>query len=284
MRRPAFPSLRQRLLLALEEDRAFDDITTSLTVDPGQWGEGRLVAKGAGILAGLQPFKAVFALVDKRTKIAAAAEDGARVRPGQVVARLRGPLGALVRGERVALNLVSHLSGVATLTAQCVAATRGSRAIILDTRKTTPLWRDLERAAVRAGGGTNHRLDLADMILVKDNHVDANGGLTATLARLFRRRPGRRVIAEVRSLAELREALGFPVDVVLLDNMTRRQIAQAVRVAAGRAQVEVSGGVTPRDIPALARLGVDRISMGRLTHSAPILDFSLKVAPLPGAP
>lgn len=283
-RRHVSLSLRERVRLALEEDRAFDDVTTRLTVEPSQEARGILMAKARGVVAGMEAFKAVFGVVDKTVKIAAVAGDGDRVRPGQTVARVHGPLGSILRGERVALNLVCHLSGVATLTAACVAAARGTPARIMDTRKTTPLWRDLERQAVLAGGGTSHRRDLADMILVKDNHVDANGGIAPTLAKVFRRRPPRRVLVEVRSLDELRAALEFPVDAVLLDNMRRPQIAKAVEIIAGRAEAEVSGGIGPRDIRPLARLGVDRISMGRLTHSAPALDFSLKVAPTPRRP
>jgi nicotinate-nucleotide pyrophosphorylase (carboxylating) len=301
----AFPSLRQRLLWALEEDRAFEDITTARTVPRSQRATARLLAKAPGVLAGTQAFKTVFALVDKKIEIGADAEDGARVRPGQVVARLAGPLGAILRGERLALNLLCHLSGVATATAACVAAAKGTRTVILDTRKTTPLWRDLEREAVRAGGGQSHRRDLADMILVKDNHADAAGGMDKALERLFgasehgivracertsvraRRRVDQsrpRVIVEVRNLDELRAALNHPIDVVLLDNMDRRAIARALRVIGGRALAEVSGGVRPRDIGPLARLGVDRISLGWITHSAPALDFSLRVNPPPGPP
>lgn len=279
-----FPSLRQRLLWALEEDRAFEDITTACTVRRGQWASARLIAKAPGVLAGLRAFKAVFRLVDKGIEITAGVADGARVRPGQVVARLRGPLGAILRGERLALNLLCHLSGVATETAACVAAARGTGVRVLDTRKTTPLWRDLEREAVRAGGGHSHRRDLADMILVKDNHVDAAGGVPEALRRVFGgctrgRVPRRPVIVEVRTLKDLREALAWPVDVVLLDNMDRRRIARAVSLAAGRVALEVSGGLGPRDIAHLARLGVDRISVGRITHSAPALDFTLRVDP-----
>jgi nicotinate-nucleotide pyrophosphorylase (carboxylating) len=179
----------------------------------------------------------------------------------------------------VALNLLCHLSGIATETAACVAQTRGTRTKILDTRKTTPLWRDLERAAVRAGGGVNHRDHLADMILVKDNHIDACGGIAPALERVFRKpRPRRKVIVETRTLRELRAALEFPVDVVLLDNMPPARLRDAVALARGRALVEVSGGVKAGDIRRLARLGVDRVSLGRLTHSAPALDFSLQVS------
>ncbi|MBN1475485.1 carboxylating nicotinate-nucleotide diphosphorylase [Candidatus Sumerlaeota bacterium] len=273
-----FPTLRQRLLMALDEDRAFDDVTTGRTIPPGQRATACLVVKQSGVLAGLEAFKAVLRLVDKRVEIAAETADGMPVHPGEIVARVTGRLGAILRAERVALNLLTHLSGVATLTSRCVAACAGTRTKILDTRKTTPLWRDLEREAVAAGGGVNHRWGLADMILVKDNHVDANGGTAQALERVFRSpRPRCGVIVEARSLAEVRGALAFPVDVILLDNMTRRQIARAVQLIAGRAQVEVSGGIGERDIAPLARLGVDRISIGRLTHSAPALDFSLQI-------
>jgi nicotinate-nucleotide pyrophosphorylase (carboxylating) len=280
MGKTKLPTLRQRLLMALEEDQAFDDVTTEGTIDKIVKAEARLVAKEPGILAGIEVFKAVFRLVDKSIEVLAEAENGTRLRRGQVAARLQGPLAAILRGERLALNLVAHLSGVATETAKCVAATAGTKTAILDTRKTTPLWRDLEREAVRAGGGQSHRRHLAHMILVKDNHVDANGSVSATLERLWRRgKPRHRVIVETRTLREVREALAFPVDVILLDNMNRRQIAKAVGLIGGRAQVEVSGGLGPRDIRPLARLGVDRISIGSITHSNPSLDFSLRIEP-----
>jgi nicotinate-nucleotide pyrophosphorylase (carboxylating) len=273
-----FPTLRQRLLMALDEDRAFDDVTTGRTIPPRRRATALLVAKQSGVLAGLEAFKAALRLVDKGVEIAAETADGMLVHPDEIVARVTGRLGAILRAERLALNLLTHLSGVATLTSRCVASCAGTRTKILDTRKTTPLWRDLEREAVVAGGGVNHRWGLADMILVKDNHVDANGGTAQALERVFRSpRPRCEVTVEARSLAEVREALAFPVDVILLDNMTRRQIAQAVQLIAGRAQVEVSGGIGESDIAPLARLGVDRISIGRLTHSAPALDFSLQI-------
>lgn len=271
--------------MALAEDHAFEDVTTARTIDPKLRAEAKLVAKADGVISGLDVFKQVFHLVDKRIEITAKAVDGTQVSRGQAVARLSGPLGGILRAERLALNLLCHLSGVATETAACVEATRGTKTAILDTRKTTPLWRDLEKRAVVDGGGVNHRRDLADMILVKDNHVDANGGITATLAKVFKPpRPRKRVIVEVRSLAELRQALEFPIDVVLLDNMSRQQIARAVEIIAGRAEVEVSGGITPSVIRPLARLGVDRISIGRVTHSPPALDFSLQGVAAAGAP
>ncbi len=274
---PRLPSLRERLRMALAEDRVADDITTARTVPPRQMGSARLIARERGVIAGLRVFAMVFQLVNRRIDVAAAVTDGDRVRPGQTLARLRGPLGAILRGERLALNFTCHLSGVATLTAQCVAATRGTRTVILDTRKTTPLWRDLEREAVRAGGGVNHRFDLAEIILVKNNHVDAAGGVTRALRRVFAPpRPRRRIIVEVRNLRELREALVFPVDVIMLDNMTQAQVARAVEITAGRTLLEASGGLEPRKIAPLARLGVDRISIGRLTHSASALDLSLR--------
>lgn len=275
-----FPTLRQRLLMALREDRAFSDITSDGTIPRIMRAQATLVAKAPGIVSGLEVFKLVFQLVDKRIEIVTLVADGAKVRRGQTIARLSGRLHAILRGERLALNLLCHLSGVAAETARCVAATRGTGTVILDTRKTTPLWRDLERAAVRDGGGKSHRSDLADMILVKDNHIDANGGMTPTLRRLYRRgRPSRRVIVEARTLPQVGEALAFPVDVILLDNMSVPQIAKAVRLIGGRAQIEVSGGLGPGDIRPLARLGVDRISIGRITHSAPAHDFSLRVVP-----
>jgi len=289
-----FPTLRQRLRLARLEDRAFDDITTQRTIPRGQRASAQLVAKQAGILAGIDVFKTTFHLVDKTIEITAHAGNGDPVKPREVVAELWGPMQGILRAERLALNLLAHLSGVATLTHQCVKAAEGTETTILDTRKTTPLWRDLERDAVRAGGGGSHRSDLADMILVKDNHIDVNGGMIPTLERIFRpslrgvgathasparTRTHKAVIVEARTLPQVEDALRFPIDVILLDNMTHDQVRRAIKVVAGRAQVEVSGGLGPKDIRTLARAGVDRISIGRLTHSAPALDFSLRIAP-----
>ena len=265
--------LERKVREALDEDRADDDVTTAAVVPPGLWAEAVLLARADGVVAGLEVAEEVFRQVDAGVAFEAAVADGARVAGGDVLARVRGPLASLLRAERTALNFLQQLSGVATLTRRFVDA--AGRAAVLDTRKTAPGLRALQRRAVRAGGGVNHRSDLSDAVLVKDNHVAAAGG-TAAAIRLARR-SGRPVEVEVESLEELDVALAERAETVLLDNMTPAQVAQAMRRTAGRAVLEVSGGVTLATVAAYAATGVDRISIGALTHSAPALDISMEV-------
>ncbi len=269
---------------ALSEDGAWQDVTTTATVDPAQAGSATVLAKRDGVIAGLPVMAAVFSAVDPAIEFQALIHDGQAVKRGDHLGTVRGPYASILRAERVALNFLQRLSGTATATAKAVASTRaaGSQARVIDTRKTTPGLRYLERYAVRAGGGQNHRFNLADGILIKDNHLAAlraRGMGIADAVRLSRERSPHtlRVELEVTTLDELDEALAAGADIILLDNMTIEQMAEAVRRARGRAMTEASGGITPENIGEVAATGVDLISLGALTHSAPSLDISLEL-------
>jgi nicotinate-nucleotide pyrophosphorylase (carboxylating) len=264
--------LERKVREALDEDAADRDVTSAV-VARDLWADAELRARSEGVVAGVDVAAEVFRQVDARVAFELLAPDGARVHPGDVVAWVRGPLTSLLRAERTALNFLQQLAGVATLTRRYVDA--AGRAAVLDTRKTVPGLRPLQREAVRAGGGVNHRPDLAGALLVKDNHVAAAGG-TAAAVRLARA-AHLPVEVEVESLEELDAALAERAECVLLDNMTPAQVAEAVRRTAGRAVLEVSGGVSLATVAAYAETGVDRISVGALTHSAPALDISMEV-------
>jgi len=258
---------------ALAEDAADRDVTTGAVVPPDACAEVELRAGADGVVAGLAVAQEAFRQVDGEIAFEALVEDGGRVAPGDVLARARGPLAGILRAERTALNFLQQLSGVATLTRRYVDA--AAPAAVLDTRKTAPGLRRLQRLAVRAGGGVNHRPDLAGAVLIKDNHVAAAGG-TAAAIRLARA-AGLPVEVEVETLDELDAALAERAECVLLDNMSPAEVAEAVRRTAGRALLEVSGGVTLATIAGYAATGVDRISVGALTHSASALDISMEV-------
>ncbi|MEJ5220503.1 MAG: carboxylating nicotinate-nucleotide diphosphorylase [Tepidiforma sp.] len=276
------PGLVERLArAALEEDRAFDDVTTLATVDPGLEGRATFLAKEAGVLAGMPVAAACFRLVDPRCRFDQHVAEGERFDRGAVLASVTGPVRALLQAERVALNFVQRLSGTATLTRAFVDAVAGTKAVILDTRKTTPGLRDLEKYAVRCGGGTNHRRDLAAMAMVKDNHREAirrEGRTLAEAAAAIRAlRPGVAVEIEIDGLDQLEEALAARPEWILLDNMPLEAMAEAARRVAGRAKLEASGGVRLETVRAIAGTGVDAISVGALTHSARALDISLEL-------
>jgi nicotinate-nucleotide pyrophosphorylase (carboxylating) len=274
--------LRSLLAQALAEDVGTGDVTSAATVGPDLRGEGAIFAKEAGVLCGTSVARCVMRLVDERVGVRLAARDGQALVVGQEIARVRGPMRSILTGERVALNFLQRMSGVATLTRRYVDGLRGEGSAIqvVDTRKTTPLWRALERHAVRAGGGANHRFALYDMYLVKNNHADAAGGVGEALRLVWRHNSGRRrlgVAVEARSLVEVREILEVGADLILLDNMRPAQLRRAARLIGSAAQTEVTGGVTLGRVKALARLPVDRVSIGGLTHSAPALDIALHV-------
>ncbi len=273
-----FLSLDERLRLALQEDVGPGDVTTQATVPPDRVGEARAVVRGPCVLSGLTVFRHVFSLVDHGLEIRSSCRDGDRVEADTVVSTVHGSLASILTAERTALNLLQRLCGIATLTDRLVQAVAGTRCRILDTRKTTPLWRDLEKAAVRHGGGQNHRFGLFDGILIKDNHLVAAGGVRPAIERARRAAPHTlRVEVEVDSLEQLREALEAGADVIMLDNFTVDQVRRGVELAAGRALLEVSGGITLETARAYAETGVDFISVGALTHSAPAVDISLEV-------
>jgi len=261
---------------ALAEDIGSGDVTTEATVPAAARGRGLLLAKSALVVAGLEVAAAVFREVDPRTTLSPRAVEGQAVMAQTVIGEVLGPARALLTGERVALNFLQRLSGVATLTRRFVDAASG-RITILDTRKTTPTLRALEKYAVRVGGGTNHRIGLYDAFLVKDNHVRLAGGIAAAVARARAARPDLAVEVEAQSLAEVDEALAAGVDTVLVDNLPLAAVEEAVRRARGRAKVEISGGVTLDRIPALAATGADSVSVGALTHSAPSVDISFEI-------
>jgi len=279
------PLLLHRLAkAALAEDRADHDVTTLALVPPEQAGRGVIIAKAEGILAGLPLAAAVFAAVDRSLAWRPHSEDGRPIAPGDHVASIEGPLGSILRGERVALNYLTHLSGVATATAAVVRALDGTGCRLRDTRKTVPGLRALQKYAVRAGGGTNHRLDLADGVLIKDNHLAAlraRGLGVADAVRLAREaNAGMRIEIEVTAVGEAREALAAGADELLLDNMPPEMMREVVALAAAhepRPALEASGGITLANARAVAETGVDYISMGAITHSAKALDLSLEV-------
>ena len=263
--------------LALAEDVGKGDVTTVATVPEGKEGRAVIIAKAYGIVCGLPIAAEAFRNVDAAIRLTHLASDGEPVAPGDVVAALSGPLRGILTAERTALNFLTHLSGIATLTARFVDVVAPYRAVILDTRKTTPGWRILEKYAVRCGGGRNHRMGLYDMVLIKDNHIAASGSLTEAVRRVRAAGISLPIEVEVRTLAELEEALSLDVDRILLDNMDIPTLREAVARAKGKVELEASGGVTLENAAEIAACGVDYISIGALTHSAPALDFSLEI-------
>jgi len=266
---------------ALSEDRAGDDVTTQAVVEPALVARGRLVAREAGVVCGLVVARYVFATLDERVEFEAHVDDGAKVEGGTSLATVVGPAQAILSAERTALNLLQRLSGVATLTKRYVEKVAGTDCVILDTRKTTPGLRDLEKYAVRCGGGANHRRDLAVMGMIKDNHREAIARQGKTLAQavatIRQHAPETPVEVEVDTLEELRDALDAAPEWILLDNMTTEEMREAVRLAGGRARLEASGGITLERVAEIAATGVDAISSGALTHSASALDVALDI-------
>jgi nicotinate-nucleotide pyrophosphorylase (carboxylating) len=263
----------------LAEDLGSGDVTTRLVVPETARAHARIEQKAPGVVAGLRTARDVFARLDTGLRWEALVPEG-EWRDGGPVAEIEGPAAALLAGERTALNLLGRLSGVATLTARYVAAVEGTGARILDTRKTTPGLRELEKAAVVAGGGASHRLGLWDAVLIKENHAALAGGVGPAARAAREGAPeGMLVEVECRDLGELEQALGAGAARVLLDNMTPDRLREAVTLTAGRAELEASGGVTLETVAAIAETGVDFISVGALTHSAPALDLSLVLEP-----
>jgi nicotinate-nucleotide pyrophosphorylase (carboxylating) len=273
------PSVDRLIRTALEEDIGPGDVTTAATVAPGTPGRAELVAKEDFVLAGIGVARRVFALLDAQVSFEGLIEDGQAVRRGEVLAWLKGDAASLLQGERVALNLLQRLSGVATLTARFVEAVEGTGATIVDTRKTTPGLRALEKYAVRVGGGGNHRMALYDGVLIKENHIVAAGGIAVAVSRARRYAPHTlKVEVEVRDLDEVTAALAAGADILLLDNMDLDQLRAAVELVAGRAVTEASGGVNLDSVRPIAETGVDLISVGALTHSYRAVDISMLFA------
>lgn len=265
--------------LALAEDLGErGDVTSLATLSAGTGARARILAKTEGVLAGLPLAARVFNELDARVRVRPLREDGERVSAGEMLCEIEGRAVALLGAERTALNFLQHLSGIATLTRRFVDAVAGTGATILDTRKTTPGWRRLEKYAVRMGGGSNHRLGLHDALLIKENHIAAAGGITAALLRVraCSAAVGLPLIIEVERLPQLEEALGLAPQRILLDNMSLGDLREAVVRSDGRVPLEASGNMTLERVPAVAATGVDFISVGALTHSAPALDCSMR--------
>ncbi|MBE6703377.1 MAG: carboxylating nicotinate-nucleotide diphosphorylase [Ruminococcaceae bacterium] len=265
------------ILAALKEDISSEDVTTNSVMPHYQLGEVELLVKQDGVVAGLDVFKRVFELLDEKTEVTFSKKDGDTVKNGEKIGIIRGDIRVLLSGERTALNYLQRMSGIATYTRSIVALLAGSKTKLLDTRKTTPNMRIFEKYAVKVGGGCNHRYNLSDGILLKDNHIGAAGGVKQAVQMAKAYAPFvRKVEVEVENLEMLKEALEAGADIIMLDNMSVEDMKEAVRLTAGRAETECSGNVTKENIARLVDIGVDYISSGALTHSAPILDLSLK--------
>lgn len=265
------------IMEALKEDISSEDVTTNAVMKGPKAGEVELLCKQDGIVAGLSVFARVFTLLDQNTEVELYCEDGGAVKKGQLMGRVKGDIRVLLSGERVALNYLQRMSGIATYTHAVAALLEGTKIRLLDTRKTTPNMRIFEKYAVRMGGGCNHRYNLSDGVLLKDNHIAAAGGVAEAVRMAKEYAPFvRKIEVEVENMAMVREAVEAGADIIMLDNMSVEEMREAVAYIGGRAQTECSGNVTKENIGRLASIGVDYISSGALTHSAPILDISLK--------
>lgn len=263
--------------LALREDITSEDVSTNAVMPQNTPGRVQLICKQDGVIAGLPVFARVFHLLDPETCVTFACQDGDEITRGQLLGTITGDIRVLLSGERVALNYLQRMSGIATYTRQMVRQLEGSNTTLLDTRKTTPNQRIFEKYAVKVGGGSNHRYNLSDGVMLKDNHIAAAGGITkaVTLARAYAPFV-RKIEVETETLEQVKEALAAGADIIMLDNMSLEQMKEALALIDGRAQTECSGNVTRENLARLAELGVDFVSSGALTHSAPILDLSMK--------
>ncbi|WP_287762577.1 carboxylating nicotinate-nucleotide diphosphorylase [Megamonas sp.] len=265
------------ILMALQEDITSEDVTTNAIMPEKVLGKVDLICKGEGVIAGLNVFARTFELLDKDIEITFMAKDGDKVNKGDLLAKVKGDIRVLLSGERVALNYLQRMSGIATYTNQVVNLLAGSKTKLLDTRKTTPNMRIFEKYAVTVGGGNNHRYNLSDGILLKDNHIGAAGSVKKAIELARAYAPFvRKIEVETENLDMVKEALEARADIIMLDNMSIDMMEEAIKLIDGKAQTECSGNVTKENIQALAKIGVDFISSGALTHSAPILDLSLK--------
>lgn len=265
------------ILSALQEDITSEDITTNSVMPCYQLGEVELICKEDGIIAGLDVFKRVFELLDEKTEFCFNCKDGDAVKNGQKLGSVKGDIRVLLSGERTALNYLQRMSGIATYTGKIAEMLKGSKTKLLDTRKTTPNMRIFEKYAVKVGGGYNHRYNLSDGILLKDNHIGAAGGVKEAVSMAKEYAPFvRKIEIEVENLDMLKEALEAGADIIMLDNMSIEDMKTAVQLCKGKAETECSGNVTKENVAKLVDIGVDYISSGALTHSSPILDLSLK--------
>ena len=265
------------IMEALKEDISSEDVTTNSVMKERVTGEVELICKQDGVIAGLEVFTRVFTLLDPGTEVELYCKDGENVKNGQLMGKVIGDIRILLSGERVALNYLQRMSGIATYTHSVAELLKGSKTKLLDTRKTTPNMRIFEKYAVRVGGGYNHRYNLSDGVLLKDNHIGAAGGVKEAVRMAKEYAPFvRKIEVEVENLDMVKEAVEAGADIIMLDNMTTEEMQEAIAVIDGRAETECSGNVTKENIGRLTELGVDYISSGALTHSAPILDISLK--------
>jgi nicotinate-nucleotide pyrophosphorylase (carboxylating) len=263
---------------ALAEDIGTGDITTQATVSGKKKGRALAIAKDDFVIAGIDVFAETFRLLDKNIKVKKIINDGSRVKKGTLIAEVSGSLSNILKAERVSLNLFQRMSGIATLTAKYAQAVQGCKAVILDTRKTVPNLRILDKMAVRIGGGTNHRIGLYDGVLIKDNHIEAAGGITAAVNAQRKQLPRKmKIEVETKNLMEVKEALHCGVDIIMLDNMSFPIMKKAVDLVAGRALIEASGNVSLQNVAEIAAIGVDFISVGEITHSVRAADISLKI-------
>src|SRR5208283_572641 len=263
---------------ALAEDIGTGDITTQTTVSGKKKGRALAIAKDDFVIAGVDVFSETFKCLDKNIKIKKIINDASRVKKGDLIAEVSGSLSNILKAERVSLNLFQRMSGIATLTAKYVEAVHGCKAVILDTRKTVPNLRILDKMAVRIGGGTNHRIGLYDGVLIKDNHIEAAGGITAAVNAQRKHLPRKmKIEVETKNLMEVKEALHCGVDIIMLDNMSVGAMKKAVDLVAGGALIEASGNVSLKNVAGIAAIGVDFISVGELTHSVRAADISLKI-------
>lgn len=260
---------------ALQEDMPSGDLTTDALRCETKKGQARLVAKQDLVLSGCELFEETFKAVDPRIEIQWRFKDGQNVSRNQEICRLEGSWASLLKGERTALNFLGHLSGIATLTSRFAKKAQGTKTKITDTRKTTPGLRSLEKKAVLDGGGVNHRMDLSSAVLIKENHVAAAGGISEAIMKIRERHPGFPIELEVRDITELKEGLENRIEKVLLDNMTLEEMAEAVKVVGGRCLIEASGNMNLERVDSVIPLGLDFISVGQITHSAPVADVSL---------
>lgn len=266
------------VLAAFEEDIGTGDITTNTTIPEGRLASGKFIAKEAGVICGMDVAARAFFLADEKIRFEAFVKDGDRVEKGDVIGEINGPAAGILVGERTALNLLQRMSGIATRTAEAVEKIKGTKAKIADTRKTMPMLRVFDKFAVRVGGGSNHRFNLADGILIKDNHIAASGSITAAVTAAKQGAPHTlKVEVEVETFEQLNEALAAGADIIMLDNMTNEMMKKAVEITAGRAKLEASGNMGEKDLREVAETGVDIISIGALTHSVKALDISLKL-------
>ena len=267
--------IERAITIALEEDIGSGDVTSNATLPEDLVYNGRFLIKAPGIIAGLNIAELVFKEVDDRIILSPLIEDGTAVSAGDIIATISGPARSLLTAERTALNFMQRMSGIATLTRQFMDAVSATNAVILDTRKTVPGLRALDKMAVRQGGGQNHRIGLYDMVMIKDNHIAAAGGITTAVSRVRAANQNLPIEVEVKNLTELQEALPLHVDRIMLDNMSLAEMREAVGMVNGRCQLEASGNVTLQTVAAIAATGVDYISSGALTHSVTALDISL---------